>query len=876
MTISPKQQHLLVEQITRDLKSVYKKSVLVDVLKQRVEKVISPFGLFLSLYNKDTDSFFPYLIDADKEILARSEWQDVLKHDYRFDKEITRTLFEEKIPHLSFVEEPAAIHLEEDTKKIVKQAGFQQFLNVPILLDKQKVGLLTLSSPSRDPLPKKMTELLQEIAEHVSVTVSNIIALESLDQANRERTSLLNISVEIAKARDKSHLLFAINEYLRDIIPFTNIAIGVISPDGKTHRFLLNDHDEELRQRRDFKEVVGALYPIKDGFFERAIAAGGPALWFKDAELKRKVVPEYMLWGTSQMGTKELITVPLTDFGKNIGMMYLPSDKNNNFKEHHLKLLHGIAANVSTAVANILINEENERQTYEKSVLLSFSNSMATAADLMSISVIVRAFFKEHFDIKEYLVMIRDTQHEGFRYLLHDIPTADAQCIKEAGEIFKVDERAYEEVCKSEDYAEFRLPAIFEQGRYIISGELCSKEGIPNRLIGLSLRVAGNELGVIWLSTTGRDLDFLRGVCSQIAISIANALANEKVAKQLEEISRYKEQLEAENLYLQEEVNTKYNYDEFVGSGDAMQHVYKLISEVAYTTSAVLILGETGTGKELVARAIHNESPRKSRVMVKVNCAALPPSLIESELFGHEKGSFTGAIEQRIGKFELANRSTLFLDEIGELPLDLQVKLLRVLQEKEIERVGGKSTIKVNVRIVAATNRDLIKEMKEGRFRSDLYYRLNVFPIVLPPLRERRADIPSLTMHFIKQFARTSGKRIDNISQRTMKQLQAYDWPGNIRELEHLIERSVLLAKSNIIKEVPIPIPGRDNVVPAGERGVTKTLEEMERDYIIDALKKCNGKRFGHGGAAELLDVNISTLNSKIRKLGIKKEQLFS
>ena len=876
MDISSDQQHLLVEQITKDLRSVYKKDDLLEVLKNRVEKIFNPFGFFISMYNKDTESFFPYLIDADREVLTKPDWLNVLKYDFKFDKETLKVLFQEKKTHLSFASAPAAIHIEKDTKEIVAEAGFKQFLNVGIFSGKEIVAVLTLSSPSCDPFPEVLSEFLIEVSEHVSVTVSNIVALESLERVSKERANLQSISVEISKARDKNHLLFAINHYLRDLFPFTNIAIGIINKDGKTHHFILHDHEDAIREDEDFKEVIVQNYPINDGFFEEAINSNGPALHYSKDLLSRPVVPEYVLWGTGQMGTKELVTVPLKDFNKTIGMMYLPSDKENNFKPHHLDLLIGIGAQVSIAVANILINEENERQSYQKSVLLSFSNSMATAENLTSVSTIVREFFKEQFDIKEYLVMIRDGQHSRFRYLLHDIPFVDQQCVNEAGEILKIDEKAYDAVCKSGDYAEFMLPAVFEGGRYVISGELCTNEGTPNRLIGFCLRVAGNEIGVLWVSTIDENLDFLRGVSSQIAISIANALANEKVETQLLEISKYKEQLEAENLYLQEEVNTKYKYDEFVGSGNGMQKIYGLISEVAYTTSTVLILGETGTGKELVARAIHNESARKGKLMVKVNCAALPATLIESELFGHEKGSFTGAIEQRLGKFELANKSTLFLDEIGELPLDLQVKLLRVLQEKEIERIGGKSPIKINVRIIAATNRDLIKEMKDGRFRSDLYYRLNVFPISLPPLRDRRNDVPALTLHFLKQFSRSIGKKVDHISQKAMKELTNYDWPGNIRELEHLIERSVLLTKGNTIKEVPIPVPGRDNIVPAGEQGITKTLEENERDYIINALKKCNGKRFGHGGAAELLDINISTLNSKIRKLGIKKEQMFS
>jgi transcriptional regulator with GAF, ATPase, and Fis domain len=298
---------------------------------------------------------------------------------------------------------------------------------------------------------------------------------------------------------------------------------------------------------------------------------------------------------------------------------------------------------------------------------------------------------------------------------------------------------------------------------------------------------------------------------------------------------------------------------------------------VAPLETSVLILGESGTGKERIADCIHLHSPRRNRPLIKVNCAALPASLIESELFGHERGAFTGATERRQGKFEQAEGGTLFLDEIGELPFDLQVKLLRVLQEREIERIGGSATIKINVRIIAATNRNLEKEVAEGRFRIDLYYRLNVFPLVLPPLRERRDDIPVLANHFAEVFSRKTGKRIAGFSEKVLEDMMNYSWPGNIRELEHLIERSVLLAKGAMITELPLPKVVRE-VIPslADPKERVKSIDEIERDHILAVLKKCNGKISGSGGAAELLNLNVSTLNSKIKKLGIEKDQFYS
>jgi transcriptional regulator with GAF, ATPase, and Fis domain len=302
-----------------------------------------------------------------------------------------------------------------------------------------------------------------------------------------------------------------------------------------------------------------------------------------------------------------------------------------------------------------------------------------------------------------------------------------------------------------------------------------------------------------------------------------------------------------------------------------MKKVFDLIGRVAETDSTVLLQGETGTGKELIARAIHVNSRRKDHIMVKVNCAAIPANLIESELFGHEKGSFTGATDRRIGKFELAHNSTLFLDEIGEMPMELQVKLLRVLQEKEIERVGGKSTIKTDVRIIAATNRNLYEEINAGKFRSDLFYRLNVFPITLPPLRDRKEDIPGLAYHFIQRLSQKLGRPVSSISHKALEEMLRYNWPGNIRELEHLIERSLLMTRGTIIKEIYLPKTEIHQKSGRKDEDSIKSFAQNEREYILSILKKSNGKVRGPGGAAELLDLPSSTLQSKMKKLGIRK-----
>jgi len=312
-----------------------------------------------------------------------------------------------------------------------------------------------------------------------------------------------------------------------------------------------------------------------------------------------------------------------------------------------------------------------------------------------------------------------------------------------------------------------------------------------------------------------------------------------------------------------------------VGNSPGLLQVLEKVRIAAPSDVSVLILGESGTGKEKIAESIHNLSGRRKHPLIRVNCAALPPALIESELFGHEKGAFTGASERRSGKFEMAQKGTIFLDEIGEMSLSMQVKLLHVLQEKQIDRIGGKSPIDLDIRIIAATNRNLEKEVAEGRFRLDLYYRLNVFPITLPPLRERKEDIMPLAAHFVQLFAARFGKTVTGFSTSVSKQLLNYDWPGNIRELQHLIERSVLMCQGDTITSVSLLSDGILDSTPGADTSKVKSMEEVERDYIIQILLQCDGRVAGAGGAAELLGLNVSTLNSRMKKLGIVKSHKF-
>ena len=516
---------------------------------------------------------------------------------------------------------------------------------------------------------------------------------------------------------------------------------------------------------------------------------------------------------------------------------------------------------------------------YPDPVLLSFTNAVASVRERPGLKTVIKRYFRDYFHIGEYIITVANDDTTTYSYFLHDLAGTDP-----VDEGFRVITSAAMPVQGSMTGAVLQAdkPVVFHLRDVVTKHKLSfpsasfwARAGADS-ITGIRLRLASEDVGILWIQTGYSNQGILGFICSQLAIAISNILSHEKVQEQLKEIKAYKQKLEQENRYLQEQIGAKNNHNEIIGSGPEMQKLFALVNQVAPANSTVLILGETGVGKELIARALHNASPRHDKIMVKVNCAALPENLIESELFGHERGSFTGAIERRIGKFELANGGTLFLDEIGEMPHSLQAKLLRAIQEREIERVGGKAPIQVNVRIIAATNRDLLTEVHAGRFRSDLYYRLNVFPITIPALRDRKEDIPMLANHFMQRFARSVGKKFTGIAPKALTDLQAYGWPGNIRELEHAIERSIILSPGPILKDIHLNTMSLDRLQPSKmeEQQSIRTLKENERDHILRTLIRLKGKISGHGGAAQQLDVPPSTLNSKINKLGITKEEI--
>jgi formate hydrogenlyase transcriptional activator len=527
------------------------------------------------------------------------------------------------------------------------------------------------------------------------------------------------------------------------------------------------------------------------------------------------------------------------------------------------------------------IRNQNERLE----LLLNLTARITSSLDLREVLRAIAASIREVIHADAVVVSLPDTASGKFRAFAVDFPHGRG-VIKE--------ELLVSPSPSAKKAMDTLKPAVVDM-RELEDGTsepygVAAAEGVKI-FFNIPLANRGRALGILSILRTTdtpfspEDVDFLSRASGQIAIAIENALA-------YREISELKDKLAQEKLYLEEEIRSDFNFENIVGNSPALKHVLELVETVASSDSTVLLLGETGTGKELVARAIHDRSRRKDRTFVKLNCAAIPTGLLESELFGHEKGAFTGAITQKIGRMELADQGTLFLDEVGDIPIEVQPKLLRALQEREFERLGSTHTRRVNIRLVAATNRDLEKMIAAREFRSDLYYRLHVFPIRIPPLRERKEDIPQLVSYFVQKFAKQMQKKIEAISPAVMRGLTAWDWPGNIRELENFIERAVIITRSKSLDaplgelrkthtvELPLvnerkreQVAGETTNSPADKTSVVDEYERKQRDEIIRALTACRGRVGGAEGAAARLGMNRTTFLSRMKKFGIYAKQ---
>ena len=583
--------------------------------------------------------------------------------------------------------------------------------------------------------------------------------------------------------------------------------------------------------------------------------------------------PELCQW-LRERGIQSLCLVPVTTALRKLGALAFGSRIEGAYSDIDVIFLQQVARQVAVALDNALnfeqvqsVQQELTEERDRLRLLLEVNNAVVSVLDLRqllnAVSTSLRRLVPHQY--ASISLFDRDTK----RLLIHALDFPLSKGLLQEGMAVPLDGSPTGRALTT------REPVFIAHGELRQFGS-----DIARRIVGEGLKSAcclplvshDRPLGTLVVASVEherfpeKDAELLRHVANQIAIAVENSLAYH------EEVQRA-DRLSEEKLYLQDEIRSEYNFEEIIGESAGLKEILEQIQTVAPTDSTILILGETGTGKELIARAIHHMSGRRERTLVKVNCAAIPTGLLESELFGHEKGAFTGAIAQRVGRFELAHRGTLFLDEVGDIPLELQPKLLRVLQEQEFERLGSARTTKVDVRLVAATNADLARKVADNQFRTDLYYRLNVFPVVIPPLRERREDIPLLARYFAQKYARRMKKPIDTVPVRAIAALTEYHWPGNVRELENFIERAVILSRGTEL-QLPLSELKQRTKLPAvtpmlESSGALATLEHAEREHIVRALGETKWVIGGPAGAAARLGMKRTTLQSRMRKLGI-------
>ncbi len=703
-----------------------------------------------------------------------------------------------------------------------------------------------------------------------------------LEHSRRQLEALLEVSEAIAQQRDLPALFHDLSDRLRSVIDFDFLTLVLHDAARNVMRLHV------LATRIPGEKVAGSESPVE----------GNPAGWVwqtqqafvvSDTEEETRF-PDF-LKRYREHNVRSLAILPLTTAQHRLGAMGFGRLVPQRITDTELQFMERVASQVAVAVDNALnfatsqaYQSQLARQRDRLQVLLEINNLLITSRELPElfrgiVNTLERVI---HHDYTSLALL--ESQTGLLKIHALDFPGNQ--------NIFKPETLVPRETSPAGSAIATSQPLIArgsELDRYdteII--RTLRAEGLQ-AVCCIPLIHHGHTFGTLNLASrrldffTTEDVELLQPVAAQVAIAVENALA-------FKEIDALKNKLAEEKLYLEEEIRSEFNFEEIVGESPALKRALAQVELAAPAGTAVLLLGETGTGKELFARAIHNLSPRRDRTFVKINCAAIPSGLLESELFGHERGAFTGAISQKIGRFELADRGTLFLDEVGDLPLELQPKLLRVLQEQEFERLGGNRTQRVDVRVVAATNTDLSKRVAERAFRSDLYYRLNVFPIQIPALRERPEDIPLLVRYFVQRFSRQLNKGVEYIPADAMDALTHYSWPGNVRELENLIERAVLLSPG---RELCVPLTelkstsasgaasGADSssssasftslTSSASSTSSISTLEEAERQHILRALKQTQWRIAGPKGSAVLLGMKRTTLQARMRKLGIRR-----
>ena len=735
--------------------------------------------------------------------------------------------------------------------------GVRSICFVPLIVAEAPLGVLAVSTHRDRAFGREQVELLESVASVLAQAIRNALAHADIKQEKARLQALREIDDMLLACLDLREIPRVVSRCLQRTLPHEDLAISV--------------HDEKaggLRAYGSSSELKRRVFPasgvllLEDSLTGRAFAEGSSRI-YNHAELL--TVPFSATRRALEQGIRSVCFLPLSTSEGRIGVLTLNSKKDENFRLEDLHFLEQVASALAQSLRNALAHKELQEEKKRLQVLLNVCSALASQRLVQDAFPSISAYLR------------RVLRHEYAAFLLFD--HTNGLLVRQAIDFpFGRGDFSALEVKTTSGPAN---KALRESQTMTFSREQLQsyKVDITDRLLDEGIRSLccvplirpKAPMGVLILGSTRANAflpdDLL--LVNQVAAQMAVALENHHVAL---EIDALKDRLATERGYLEGEVRTEPQFEEIVGQSPALKQTLRQVETVARSDATVLLLGETGTGKELVARAIHRTSKRKDRAFIKLNCAAIPTGLLESELFGHEKGAFTSAVSRKLGRLELADHGTLFLDEIGEIPLELQPKLLRVLQDHEFERLGGTKTIKVDLRLIAATNRDLSKSVQDNQFRSDLFYRLNVFPIRLPALRERREDIPLLVRHFIRELAHRLDRNIETIPTETMHALINWDWPGNVRELENFIERSIILSEGSALL-APL---GELQLGGRGGNASADTLKNAEREHIIRVLRETGGVISGANGAARRLGLKRSTLQSKMDRLEIRRQDYSS
>ncbi len=680
--------------------------------------------------------------------------------------------------------------------------------------------------------------------------------------------SLVGVSNAIGTHRDPQDLFSALVMELHRVVRFDYVGVAIRDEKSNTfHRHFVDAETEasippnpELAME---ESDAWWVYQNQEPMITSLDADQAPSCKFQE------ILKKY--------GIRSVCTLPLTTAHSKVGTLTFGSKAPDVYTADEVRFLSVVAEQIALAFDNALhfdAAQASQQQLLKKNerlgLLLELTNHVVSNLEFRDLLRAVVASTRRVMGCDGAGITLPDSDNTHLRIYALDFPLKDGSVQEES--LVPIDEDVSGAVFRS---GKLWCGSVREARRL---GMKDSAQAEVGTVCILPLASRGRVLGIFGVvkyqdnAFNSDDIEFLTQIANQVAIAVENACA-------FGEIRELKDKLAQEKLYLEDEIRSEMNFAQIVGKSASLRRVLKHVETVAPTDSTVLIYGDTGTGKELIARAIHDLSPRRSKPFVKLNCAAIPTGLLESELFGHEKGAFTGAISQRIGRFEVANGGTIFLDEIGEIPLELQTKLLRVLQEREFERLGSSRTLRTDARLIAATNRDLEAMVSEQKFRSDLFFRLNVFPVHVPPLRDRQGDIPLLVRHFTQQFSRRMNRMIETIPSAAMDSLSRYHWPGNIRELQNVIERAVIISSGPVlsvdVSDLKFPKAGPPAEKPASSKSTNgalrSVLEETERQEILKALKESDWVVSGPNGAAAHLAMKRSTLQLRMQKLGITR-----